>query len=182
MSGEGDRRVFENMLKFSYISCMDMIELTVKKDKPPYLLGLLCLIPFIGAFVGLGLLLYGIVRYKDTKLIIIGAAGIVWTILVYGGLFILGSSFKGGAAFEGIAKQELNTVVAGIEFYKLEYGRYPDSLEELGKVKLFISYSDPMEKGTKFGDFQYKKYGDKYTVFSVGADGIAGTEDEFTRP
>jgi len=40
-------------------------------QRPPYLIGLLCLIPFIGAFVGLGLILYGIFEYKDKCLIFI---------------------------------------------------------------------------------------------------------------
>jgi hypothetical protein len=57
------------------------------KSKPPYLLGLLCLIPLVGAFVGLGLLLYGLIKYKDKWLSIIGAAGILLTVLVYGSLF-----------------------------------------------------------------------------------------------
>jgi hypothetical protein len=35
------------------------------KSKLPYLLGFLCLIPLVGAFVGLDLLLYGLIRYKD---------------------------------------------------------------------------------------------------------------------
>jgi hypothetical protein len=60
------------------------------KSKPPYLLGLLCLIPLVGAFVGLGLLLYGLLKYKDKWLSIIGAAGILWTILIYSTLFYAG--------------------------------------------------------------------------------------------
>jgi len=57
------------------------------KSKPPYLLGLLCLIPLVGACVGIGLLLYGLLKYKDKWLSIIGAAGIVWTVVFYSGLF-----------------------------------------------------------------------------------------------
>jgi hypothetical protein len=45
-----------------------------KKSKPPYLLGLVCIIPLVGAFVGFGLLLYGLIHYKDKWLSIIGAA------------------------------------------------------------------------------------------------------------
>ena len=60
------------------------------QSKPPYLLGLLCIIPLIGAFVGLGLLLYGILKYKDKWLSIIGGAGILWTIVVYSTLSYAG--------------------------------------------------------------------------------------------
>jgi predicted PurR-regulated permease PerM len=56
---------------------------TQQTAKPPYLLGLLCLIPLVGAFVGLGLLLLGLLKYKDKWLSIIGAAGILFTVLVY---------------------------------------------------------------------------------------------------
>jgi hypothetical protein len=55
-----------------------------KTQRPPYWLGLLCLIPLVGAFVGLGLLLYGIIKYKDKWLVMIGAFGIAWTIFIRG--------------------------------------------------------------------------------------------------
>ena len=95
---------------------MDNKEL-IKKSKPPYLLGLLCLIPLIGAFVGLGLLLYGIIRYKDKWLIIIGASGIVFTIAIYSFLFY---NMKNGElskkGFARISQTELNELVEKIEF------------------------------------------------------------------
>ena len=99
------------------------------KSKPPYLLGLLCLIPLVGAFVGLGLLLYGLLKYKDKWLSIIGAAGILWTIIVYSTLFYAGthaSIFKKG--FEDISQMQLNSLIKNIEYHKLTHGQYPDSL------------------------------------------------------
>ena len=41
-------------------------------SKPPYLLGLLGFIPLVGFFVGIGLTLYGLIKYKNRKLVIIG--------------------------------------------------------------------------------------------------------------
>lgn len=102
------------------------------KSKPPYLLGLLCLIPFVGQFVGVGLLLYGLLKYKDKWLSIIGAAGILWTIIVYSTLFYAGthaSVFKKG--FEGISQLQLNSLVKNVEFYKMQHGQYPESLKQL---------------------------------------------------
>src|SRR5205809_6843783 len=102
------------------------------KPKPPYLLGLLCLIPLIGGFVGLGLLLYGLIKYKDKWLTIIGAFGILWTIIIYSSLFYgmkHASIFKQG--FGDISQMQLNSLVKNIEFYKLQHGQYPDSLEQL---------------------------------------------------
>jgi DNA-binding CsgD family transcriptional regulator len=81
-------------------------------------LGLLCLIPLVGAFVGLRLLLYGLIKYKDKWLSIIGAAGIIWTIVIYSTLFYAGthaSVFKKG--FEDIAQMQLNSLVKNIEYY-----------------------------------------------------------------
>lgn len=52
-------------------------------NKPPYLLGLLGFIPLVGFFVGIGLTLYGLIKYKDKKLIIIGVLCMVFTVFVY---------------------------------------------------------------------------------------------------
>jgi hypothetical protein len=103
---------------------MTMNQTTIQhKSKPPYLLGFLCLIPLVGALVGLGLLLFGLLKYKNKWLSIIGAAGIAWTIIVYSTLFYAGthaSVFKKG--FEDISQMQLNSLVKNIEFYKLAHG------------------------------------------------------------
>src|SRR5882762_4979457 len=99
---------------------------SVQKSKPPYLLGLLCLIPLVGAFVGLGLLLYGVIKYKDKWLSIIGAFGIVFTVVVYSLLFYEtkhATIFKQG--FQDISQMQLNSLVKYVEFYKLQHGQYP---------------------------------------------------------
>src|SRR5258708_21543458 len=103
-----------------------------QKAQPPYLLGLLCLLPLIGAFVGLGLLLYGLLKYKDKWLSIIGAFGVVWTIAVYSLLFGFlwhADVFKRG--FADISQMQLNSLVKYIEFYRLQHGQYPDSLKQI---------------------------------------------------
>ena len=58
----------------------DIIE--KKKSKPPYLLGLLGIIPLVGFFVGLGLTMYGIFKYKDKLLIRIGMICMIFTVVV----------------------------------------------------------------------------------------------------
>jgi hypothetical protein len=153
----------------------------VSKSKPPYLLGLLCLIPLVGAFVGLGLLLYGLLKYKDRWLSIIGAAGIVWTIFVYSTLFYAGthvSAFKKG--FEDISQMQLNSLVKNIEFYKLAHGRYPDSLQQLlGDDKLAPINDAAQGMNTKENSYyNYRKIGEKYSLFSSGQDGIPNTKDD----
>jgi hypothetical protein len=151
------------------------------KSKPPYLLGLLCLIPLVGAFVGLGLLLYGLLKYKDKWLSIIGAAGIVWTIIVYSTLFYAGTHaavFKKG--FADISQMQLNSLVKNIEFYKLEYGQYPDSLKQLQNEDKLAPINDPIQglQTRQNSYYNYEKVGDKYLLFSSGQDGIPNTEDD----
>ncbi len=151
------------------------------KSKPPYLLGLLCLIPLVGAFVGLGLLLYGLLKYKDKWLSIIGAAGILWTIIVYSSLFYAAkhaSVFKKG--FEDISQMQLNSLVKNIEFYKIEHGKYPDSLQQLLDGDQLAPITDAVQGMNTKGDlyYNYKKIGNKYLLFSSGQDGIPNTKDD----
>jgi hypothetical protein len=151
------------------------------KSKPPYLLGLLCLIPLVGAFVGLGLLLYGLLKYKDKWLSIIGVAGILWTVLVYSSLFYAGkhaSIFQKG--FEDISQMQLNSLVKNIEYYKLTHGHYPDRLERLQEDDKLAPINDAAQgmntKETVY--YNYEKIGDKYSLFSSGRDGIPNTNDD----
>lgn len=152
-----------------------------KRNKPPYLLGLLCLIPLIGAFVGLGLLLYGLLKYKDKWLSIIGAAGILWTIVAYSTLFYAGthaSVFKEG--FQDMSQMQLNSLVKNIEYYKLTHGQYPDSLQQILKDDKLAVIND-VAQGMKIKEisyYNYKKIGDKYSLFSSGQDGIPNTKDD----
>jgi len=150
-------------------------------SKPPYLLGLLCLIPLVGAFVGLGLLLYGLLKYRDKWLSIIGAGGILWTIAVYSTLFYAGknaSVLKKG--FEDISQMQLNSLVKNIEYYKLTHEQYPDRLEQLREDdKLAPIYDAAQGMNTKGEVFyNYQKIGNKYSLFSSGQDGIPNTQDD----
>ena len=151
----------------------------VKKEssKPPYGLGFLGLIPLVGFFVGIGLTLYGIIKYKDKKLIIIGIACMVFTVIVYSTLFYVGfKSDFGKKAWETHAQMQLNTLVKHIEYYKLENGVYPDSLQQLRNTNEFIFLTDPTQSlGTYYN---YKNLGDKYLLFSSGTDRIPNTEDD----
>ena len=151
------------------------------KHRPPYLLGLICIIPLVGAFVGLGLLLYGLLKYKDKWLSIIGAAGILWTVIVYSTLFYAGthaSVFTKG--FEDISQMQLNSLVKNIEFYKLSHGHYPDNLQQLLDDDKLAPINDAAQGMNTKGDsyFNYEKVGDKYILFSSGKDGIPNTKDD----
>lgn len=151
------------------------------KSKPPYLLGLLCLIPLVGAFVGVGLLLYGLIKYKDKWLSIIGAAGILFTVFVYGSLFYAmkhTSIFKRG--FADISQMQLNSLPKNIEFYKIQHGQYPDSLEQLLDDDKLAPITDAIQLNEQRQHlyYNYQRIDDKYILFSSGQDGVVKTKDD----
>jgi len=152
----------------------------IQRSKPPYLLGLLCFIPLVGAFVGFGLLMYGIFKYKDKWLIIIGIAGILFTIGVYSSqMYDLKFGKETGKAFAQISQMQLNTLMKDIEFYKIKHGAYPDSLAQISKDDPMVSIDDPIQSRTgKSINYNYQKMGDHYYLFSSGIDGIPKTRDD----
>lgn len=151
-------------------------------SKPPYLLGLLGIIPMVGFFVGIGLTLYGIIKYKDRKLVIIGVSCMLFTIVAYASLFYVGFvSETGKQQWKVLSQMQLNELVKDIEYYKIQNGNYPNSLEELNSKDQFVQIYDPTQPLLKKEKayFNYKRVGDKYTLFSSGTDGIPNTKDDF---
>jgi hypothetical protein len=150
------------------------------KSKSPYLLGLICIIPLAGAFVGLGLILYGIFKYKDKWLIIIGVAGIAWTVVLYSFVFNIDQNnptFKN--LFAETAQTELNSLFKYVEFYKIQHGAYPDSLEQLNNGDDMAMIYDPIPYTSKKDiKFNYQRVGNHYYLFSSGIDGIPNTKDD----
>jgi hypothetical protein len=141
----------------------------------PFLLGILGLIPVVGAFVGGGLVVYSLSYYKSWLLTLIGACGILVTVIVLG--LGLNKVRHIPGVWEKIDKQELNTLVRSVEFYKLQHGNYPDNLMQLRKDDQFVPVSDPIHLNP-FGTFEYERIGDHYLLFSTGHDGIAHTADD----
>ena len=153
------------------------------KAGPPYLMGLLGIIPLVGAFVGIALILYGVLKYKDKLLVIIGSSAVIFTVLVYTIPFYwIAHSTIVGNGYAKLAQTELNGLANQIEFYKYANGAYPDSLEQLLKADPMINIADPlllrrMKRGINI-DFHYEKLGERYTLFSVGIDGVPHTSDD----
>ncbi|MEO6849483.1 MAG: type II secretion system protein GspG, partial [Mucilaginibacter sp.] len=150
--------------------------------KSGYLVGLICLVPLIGAFAGIVLIILGLVHYKDKVFVIMGAIGITITVVLYGSLFYASQNtdvFKSG--FADITQTQINDLVKSIEFYKMQNGSYPDSLQQVENKGSFISIYDTMSEmkvGSKAITYQYHKVGNKYILFSVGIDGKANTRDD----
>lgn len=120
------------------------------KSNPPYLLGLICIIPLVGAFVGLGLLLYGILKYKDKWLVIIGAGGIIWT-----------KDIEFYKLVHGTYPDSLKQLLDDDKLAPIN-----DPAQGM-KIKI---------KSPSY--YNYEKIGDKYLIFSSGQDGIPKTSDD----
>lgn len=153
---------------------------TPKLSEPPYAVGFLCLIPLVGVFVGLRLLLSGIFRYKDKWLAIIGGAGIVVSVLVYFGHIYVTDVLNTSSRLADFSQKNLNELDRNIKFYKTQRGEYPYSLEQLFENDGAASITDPMQAGNRRMNvrYNYQRTDDKYIVFSSGMDGIPNTEDD----
>lgn len=154
----------------------------IKSGKHLYGRGWLGLIPLFGGFVGLGLMVLGIFKYKDKKLILIGFAAFLFTVAIYSSIFYYGAySDAAGKQFAQSSQDFLNNLVRDIEFYKRQNGVYPDSLEQLLPDDKFAIIHDPLlsrRPGTKNTKFNYKRNGDSYILFSSGLDRIPNTKDD----
>ncbi|WP_162915373.1 type II secretion system protein GspG [Paraflavitalea soli] len=154
-----------------------------KQNNPPYWIGYFCLLPLIGAFIGIALIYMGISRYKSKPLVAIGFAGVMITVVTY--YFIFYDMRYGANTARGYAKlsqMQINSLANSVEYYKVKRGVYPDSLEQLKEMDPLIDISDPlllrrMDKNFN-ANFYYEKAGGKYILLSIGIDGVAHTADD----
>jgi hypothetical protein len=157
---------------------------------PAYVIGGLAFIPLVGVPFGIAAIVWGLVTGKSggKLLALLGAGGIAFTVLLYGGLFYLGFIQRGGIYDEmrrRMAQTQLNSLVPTIEFHKVATGAYPRSLEELQKSQpknSFVFVIDPIDM-TVFGraprPFYYERVGeDHYYLRSAGLDGAPFTDDD----
>ncbi len=153
------------------------------KQKPGshlYGRGYFGLIPLIGFFVGIGLILLGAIKYRNGKLVLIGIAALFPTILIYGSMILYDYSPSGRNSWTAFNRPNLDQLVINLEFYKKEHKAYPDSLEDLVKEK-YVGIYDPVQGFSKspYGKkYYYRKVGDKYLLFAMGVDGIPFTNDD----
>ena len=153
-----------------------------KRLRRLYYWGLLCLVPNFGAICGIVLIIRGLTEFRDRKLVLIGIGGFAVT-----ALFITtfkyeiehGDMFKNAHMMQ--AQTEMNTIVKQIEFYRMQNGTYPDSLQQVNKQEMMTSIYDPFvfdgEK-RKIRTFRFQNLGNKYTLFSVGPNGLPNTMDD----
>jgi len=154
----------------------------------PYAIGGASFIPLVGVVFGLIAIAWGIAR-RAWQLIVLGACGILFTVVIYGALFYFGFFFRGGM-FDHLRSQlavgMLNDCVKEIEFYKIQHGHYPASLSDV----------DPKDTKTQFPKcidptivdlnpnrdrhffYQLDPSGSFYFLRSVGPDKIPFTSDD----
>jgi len=149
---------------------------TFNKKKPPYKWGLICLIPIVGVYAGILFILQGIFKYKDKWFTLIGVFGILFTVILYGTLFpeLWNEKVKNEKNAE-CAENFMNNLVKDIEFYRIQHGKYPESLDVFDNSKIIDLTQDIESKNKKFN---YKLVGDKYLLFSSGIDRIPNTNDD----
>lgn len=152
------------------------------ENKALYLIGLAGIIPFIGALIGVILLIAGIFKYRDKLLIVIGLGGILVSGAFYGAMaYCSGGNKSSIQAMTEVSQNQLDSLAKRIELFKAQNGYYPDSLGEIGSDVRFIDIQDPflIRKGNgRDLYFNYRRVGNRYTLFSVGKDGIPNTADD----
>jgi hypothetical protein len=146
-----------------------------RKIRNLYYWGLVGLIPNFGVIAGFILIIKGF-QYNKIKLILIGIADISFTVFFWMVLFPLLTP----NGFKEISQIQLNSLVKNIEFYRLQNGQYPDSLQQLIKDDKFAPINDAIQIHKRRNNtfYNYEKLGDKYLLSSSGEDGIPNTADD----
>jgi hypothetical protein len=152
-----------------------------------YAIGGASFIPLIGVLFGIIAILWGFAR-RTWGLVVLGADGILFTIILYSVLFYLGFHQRGGIYDKmrsQMAVTMLNSAVKEIEYYKLQHGHYPTNLSELdtkdkNKFPTVIDPTAMERKETKNRYFFYEldSSGNFYFLRSVGPDGVPFTADD----
>jgi Type II secretion system (T2SS), protein G len=166
-----------------------MSEETKKLGASAFIVGGLSFVPAIGVLFGIAAIIWGLVSKRAGAKTVarMGIGGIVFSCLIYGGLFYFGFVQRGGfydALRAQLARTTLNSCVPAIEFYKVQHGNYPESLEELRASlpkESFALVYDPMivTLNEPRSYFFYQRVGtDHYYLRSVGPDGVPFTTDD----
>lgn len=147
-----------------------------RKVRNLYYWGLIGFIPNFGVIAGIILIIKGFQNNK-MGLMLVGVADILFTIFFWMVLFPL----LNPNGLKDVSQMQLNTLIKNVEFYKLQNGQYPDSLQQLLKDDEFAPINDAIQidKDRQNTNYNYEKVGDKYLLFSSGQDGIPNTADDF---
>jgi hypothetical protein len=172
-----------------------------KISRLAYLPATASFIPLIGVGFGIAAILWGASKWRGGgKLVVyIGAAGIAFTVLLYGSLFVIGFQMSDSKEFAdaqmALSQSRLAEIMKSVEFYHLAHGQYPDSLHQLDESEgMERNYGDTTV-GTAFSfrfweyqehksDFFYQRIenGSGYYLFGIGHDAEPFTRDDVYPP
>jgi hypothetical protein len=147
----------------------------------PYVIGGVSFIPGIGIIFGIIAIIWGLVTKKlgGKKLAIIGACGICFSVILYSSLFYFGFVQRGGVYDDlraQLSKSTITSLVQAIEFYKIQNGKYPESLETLRKSlpknsMVFVHDPTHVQMGGEPRYYHYElKDESHYYLLGVGPD------------
>ncbi|CAM3362505.1 type II secretion system protein GspG [Shewanella violacea] len=150
-----------------------------------YVIGGMSFIPLIGVLFGIIAIIWGF-KAKNSKLKYVGSAGILFTVILYGSLGYFGFVQEDGIYDElraTMAKTQLTGAVQAIEFYKVQNGQYPDSLETLQKSQpensMVFLHDSTQVNIDEIKLYYYKVINENsYHIRSYGRDGLINTRDD----
>jgi hypothetical protein len=147
----------------------------LRKIRNLYYWGLVGFIPNFGVIAGIILIIKGF-QYNKVKLMLVGVADILFTVFFW----IIVFPLLNPDGFKDISQMQLNSLVKNVEFYKLQHGQYPDSLQQLLKDDQLAPINDAIQSDNHRQNtyYHYEKIRDKYLLFSSGKDGIPNTKDD----
>ena len=155
----------------------------------PYILGGISFIPLIGILFGIITIIWGLSTKKSggKKLAIIGTCGISLSIALYGSLFYFGAVQRGGVYDDlrvKLSQTTITSLVQAIEFYKIQNGNYPKSLESLSEslpensmVTVFDPAIPPLSAEPRYYHYQLEG-SSHYYLLGVGPDEKPYTNDD----
>ena len=132
-----------------------------KVSKKYYWYGIFTIIPIVGLIIGILLTRKGILL-RNRIIFFIGVFGILFTASFFvGGLLYSKYSDVGKAKRVELTRISLNEIMRDIEYYKVQFGIYPDSLEQLKSVDKMVFIMDPLSQknvfSTKLNYLNYAK-------------------------
>lgn len=154
-----------------------------------FILAGISFIPLIGIFTGIICIVIASVGKKSNSKFLggLGLAGILFSVVLYGSLYYKATSdgvFSKG--FEVHAISAMTSLVRNIEYYKLQQGIYPESMDDIranlkeGELVFSFDMSAPMNVNNKQRDFYFEVIndGNNYLLFGIGQDSTPFTQDD----
>ena len=157
-----------------------------------YVLGFCSFIPLLGVLLGILSIVFGAIKFKSGgwKVVLLGVGGILFTIVLYGTLFLVAFGGKNNMMTEmqrQMAQANLRQCVMSLEFYRQVHGEYPAKLEDLpgskftpGSTMNFMDTSGGFGSNFTYQLFYYEKLpdGTGYFLLGRGEDGKPFTDDD----